>query len=85
MYIYQVVQFDWLKKNYPPFFERLKKSIQKKDFIPVGGTWVEMDTNIPSGEAMIRQFLYGQKFYRKEFGIHSDIVSKKTMMVEKGI
>lgn len=34
----------------------------------VGGTWVEMDCNIPSGEALIRQFLYGQRFFEKEMG-----------------
>ena len=35
--------------------------------MPVGGTWVEMDGNIPSGEAFIRQFLLGQRFFLKEF------------------
>ena len=37
--------------------------------MPAGGTWVEPDCNIPSGEALVRQFLYGQRFFRKEFGI----------------
>jgi alpha-mannosidase len=31
--------------------------------------WVEPDTNVPSGEALIRQILYGKRFFRDEFGI----------------
>ena len=38
---------------------------------PVGATWVEMDTNMPSGEALCRQFLYGQRYFRSRFGIIS--------------
>ena len=70
----QVVQFNWLKTHYPSLFDALKVMVKEQRFIPVGGSWVEMDTNIPSGESMIRQFLYGQKFYREEFGMHSDIL-----------
>lgn len=40
----------------------------KGKFLPVGGTWVEMDCNVPSGESLVRQFLYGQTFFEKEFG-----------------
>ncbi|KAJ7388842.1 Alpha-mannosidase 2C1 [Desmophyllum pertusum] len=47
---------------------RSRCSPAKGQFIPVGGTWVEMDGNIPSGESFIRQFLVGQDFYQKEFG-----------------
>ena len=34
----------------------------------VGGTWVEMDCNLPSGESIVRQFLYGQRLFAREFG-----------------
>ena len=36
--------------------------------MPVGGTWIEPDCNLPSGEALARQFLYGQRFFKAEFG-----------------
>ena len=70
----QVVQFQWMKDLYPELYTELKKLITQGNFNPVGGTWVEMDTNIPSGESMIRQFLYGQQFYQKEFGVKSEIL-----------
>jgi alpha-mannosidase len=41
--------------------------------VPVGGTWVEMDANIPSGESFVRQFLFGKRFFRKELGFDCKI------------
>lgn len=38
---------------------------------PVGATWVEMDVNMPSGEALCRQFLYGQRYFESRFGFRS--------------
>lgn len=40
-------------------------------FEVVGGSWVEFDGNIPSGESMMRQFLYGQNFFKDNFGAYS--------------
>lgn len=42
-------------------------------FIIVGTTWVEMDCNIPSGEAFCRQFLYGQRYFKKMLGETCDV------------
>jgi alpha-mannosidase len=42
----QAQQFDWLLKLYPKLFERIKEKIKKGQFIPIGGTWVEMDCNV---------------------------------------
>nr|XP_053635144.1 alpha-mannosidase 2C1-like [Cherax quadricarinatus] len=66
----QAQQFSWIKTSYPAIFERIKMQVKAGRFIPVGGTWVEMDGLIPSGESFMRQFLYGQRFFQKEFGIH---------------
>lgn len=64
----QAQQFQWVKSWYPGLFSEIKHFIQKGQFIPVGGTWVEMDGNLPSGESMVRQFLHGQNFFKDEFG-----------------
>lgn len=65
----QAVQYKWLKEDYPHLFERLKIQIKKGRFIPIGGSWVESDTNMPSGESIARQFMYGQRFFESNFGI----------------
>lgn len=64
----QAQQLFWVKQDYPSLFERIQHYAKKGQFIPVGGTWVEMDGNLPSGESFVRQFLYGQLFFEKEFG-----------------
>ncbi|MFG2753275.1 alpha-mannosidase [Streptomyces xanthophaeus] len=67
----QAQQFDWIKTYRPELFERIKKKIADGQFVPVGGMWVESDTNMVGGEAMARQFLYGKKFLLDEFGIET--------------
>jgi alpha-mannosidase len=62
-------QFAWMKEFYPELFGRIKERVIEGRFIPVGGMWVESDTNLPGGEAMARQFVAGKGFFLREFGI----------------
>uniref|UniRef100_A0A8C8UP93 alpha-mannosidase n=1 Tax=Peromyscus maniculatus bairdii TaxID=230844 RepID=A0A8C8UP93_PERMB len=61
-------QLEWVKSHYPGLHTRLQEFACRGQFVPVGGTWVEMDGNLPSGESMVRQFLQGQNFFLQEFG-----------------
>jgi alpha-mannosidase len=65
----QACQFAAMKQRNPDLYQRIKDKVKKGQFVPVGGTWVEPDCNIPSGEAMARQFLHGQRLFQQEFGI----------------
>ncbi|KAF2754139.1 alpha-mannosidase [Pseudovirgaria hyperparasitica] len=67
----QAQQFKWLKMYYPSVFDRVKEKVKEGRFHPIGGSWVEHDTNMPSGEALVRQFLYGQRFFETHFGERS--------------
>ncbi|XP_074248750.1 alpha-mannosidase 2C1 isoform X2 [Saimiri boliviensis] len=64
----QAQQLEWVKSHYPGLYSRLQEFASRGQFVPVGGTWVEMDGNLPSGEAMVRQFMQGQNFFLQEFG-----------------
>ncbi|XP_038124720.1 alpha-mannosidase 2C1 [Cyprinodon tularosa] len=66
----QAQQFHWVKSWYPGLYSKIQDYVKKGQFIPVGGTWVEMDGNLPSGESMVRQFLEGQRFFNQEFGVY---------------
>ncbi|KAJ3105673.1 Glycoside hydrolase, 38 vacuolar alpha mannosidase [Phlyctochytrium bullatum] len=59
----QAQQFEWVERDYPDVFERMLARAKEGKFLPIGGTWVEMDTNVPTGEALVRQFLYGQRYF----------------------
>ncbi|GAA3508410.1 alpha-mannosidase [Streptosporangium album] len=62
-------QLAWVKRHYPPLFERIRKKVESGQFIPVGGMWVEPDINMPGGESMARQFVAGKRFFLEEFGV----------------
>lgn len=64
-------QYAWLKEHRPEVYSRVKEAVAAGRFLPLGGMWVESDTVMPTGEAIVRQFLYGQRFFEREFGIRS--------------
>ncbi|KAK0260126.1 Glycoside hydrolase, 38 vacuolar alpha mannosidase [Friedmanniomyces endolithicus] len=64
----QAQQYKWLEQLYPSVWDRVKSHIKKGNFQTIGGSWVEHDTNMPSGESLVRQFLYGQRFFESRFG-----------------
>ncbi|KAK2865183.1 hypothetical protein FQN49_003829 [Arthroderma sp. PD_2] len=64
-------QFKWLEQGYPYAFDRVKEWVKKGAFQPIGGSWVEHDTNLPSGESLVRQFILGQRYFESRFGERS--------------
>ncbi|MCE0496594.1 MAG: alpha-mannosidase [Methylacidiphilales bacterium] len=64
----QAQQLAWIKTLQPALYAKIKAKVKAGRFVPVGGTWIEPDCNIPSGESLVRQFLLGQRFFKKEFG-----------------
>ena len=62
---------EWLKELYPNVYARVLEKVKEGKFYPEGALWVESDTNIPSGESLIRQFAWGKRWYRKELGVDS--------------
>ncbi len=58
----------WLEADHPELFARLRDAVRDGTIIPVGGMWVESDANLPSGEAMCRQLLQGQRYFLDRFG-----------------
>ncbi|KAK6463088.1 glycoside hydrolase [Scheffersomyces coipomensis] len=69
----QMQQFKWLKLYHPEIYTKVKEKYTTNQFLPIGGSWVENDTNLPNGESLIRQFLLGQRFQFNEFGFYSNI------------
>jgi alpha-mannosidase len=64
----QAYQYQIIKDRNPDLYDRMRAAVKRGQFVPVGGTWIEPDCNIPSGESLARQFLYGQRFFEAEFG-----------------
>jgi alpha-mannosidase len=67
----QAQQHAWMRDRYPDLFARMQDHAAKGRFEPVGSMWVEPDCNLPSGEALVRQFVYGKRFFSEAYGIET--------------
>jgi alpha-mannosidase len=60
--------YEYVKSDYPKIYDQIKERVQEQRWEAGGAMWLESDANLPSGESLIRQLLYGQNFFQKEFG-----------------
>lgn len=58
----------WMKERYPQLYAKIRQRISEGRWEAQGAMWVEPDTNLSGGEALVRQVLYGKRFFRAEFG-----------------
>jgi alpha-mannosidase len=63
------IKYKFAKEYYPDLYERLKGYVASGRWHISGGSIDANDVMIPSSESIIRNFLYGQEFYKQEFGI----------------
>lgn len=62
---------EYLKEDYPKLYARVKEKVQAGQFVPEGAVYVESDTNLAGGESLVRQFVLGKRWFRREFGVES--------------
>ncbi len=65
-------KYAWMKEYYPAEYEKVKAYIKSGRWNVCGSAWEANDPNLPSTESNIRNLLYGQEFYKKEFGVKSN-------------
>ncbi len=66
------IRYEFIKEYYPDEYEKLKKYIKNGRWNPNGACYENGDVNIPSPEALTRNILYGNGYFRKEFGTESN-------------
>ncbi len=64
---------EYLKHDYPGLYARVKEKAGEGKFFPDGAMWVEGDVNMAGGESLVRQFVYGKRWFREEFGVDSRV------------
>ena len=64
----QAQHLAWIEEREPRLWQRIVDRVRSGQLVPVGGAWIEPDCNLPSGEALVRQFLHGQRYYERAFG-----------------
>ncbi|MDR2806378.1 MAG: alpha-mannosidase [Dysgonamonadaceae bacterium] len=65
-------KYSWMKEYYPVEFVKLKEYVKQGRWNVTGSTWEATDPNLPSSESFFRNILYGQEFYKKEFGLKTN-------------
>lgn len=66
--------YAFCQQYYPELFQRIKEAIKKGGWIAEGGMWVEPDTNMTSGESLVRQLVHGMRYFRDELGVDCEIL-----------
>jgi alpha-mannosidase len=61
-------RYRLMKEYYPADYARLQQYAAKGQWFPAGSSVEEGDVNLPSAEGLFRQFLYGNEYFRKDFG-----------------
>ena len=70
----QPASYVMCREHYPELYERIKQAIRDGRWIAEGAMWVEPDTNMTSGESLVRQVVHGKRFFKDEFGVDSVVL-----------
>jgi len=70
IYVQSAAQiYVWMEKYYPKLFEKIRDAVEKGRWEIVGGSWDEHNANILCGESLVRQYLYGKRYFMEKFGV----------------
>lgn len=61
--------YKWMEDKYPEMFKEIQQRVKEGRWEIVGGMWVEPDLNLPDGESLARQLLYGKRYFQQKFGV----------------
>ena len=61
--------YTWIEERHPELFAKIGERVARGQWIPVGGMWVEADMNLPSGESLVRQIVFGQRYFEEKFAV----------------
>jgi alpha-mannosidase len=63
--------YAWIEQDDPGLFAEIQQAVKDGKWEPVGGSWVEPDSQVSGGEAYVRQLFYGQRYFERAFGIRN--------------
>lgn len=66
--------YQFVKEESPALYEKIKKLVKEGRWEAEGAMWVEADCNLSSGESLVRQILFGKRFFKEEFDVDSHIL-----------
>ena len=73
----QPAAYEICRMYYPDLFEKIKEAIKEGRWIADGAMWVEPDTNMAGGEALIRQIVHGKRYFKEVLGVDSKVLCRR--------
>lgn len=73
-YVYvhsQASQYEWVERKHPQLFKRIQDATAQGQWEPIGSMWVEADCNLTGAESLVRQFVYGKRYFLQHFGVET--------------
>ena len=61
--------YTWIEEKYPEMFQQIQQRVKEGRWEVIGGMWVEPDLNMPDGESLVRQILYGKNYFKAKFNV----------------
>ncbi len=65
--------YEWIEENAPDMFEEIRARVREGRWHIAGGWWIQPDCNVPCGESLVRQGLYGQRYFREKLGAQAKV------------
>lgn len=59
--------YEYTRRLYPALYDRIRQKVKSGQWVPTGAMWVEPDCNVTSGESLVRQILFGTRFFKEAF------------------
>jgi len=66
--------YQFVKEDHPDLYRRVQERVAAGQWAATGAMWVEADCNISSGEALVRQVMFGKRFFRQELGVDARLL-----------
>ncbi len=66
--------YQYLKEDHPELYQQVKMRVKEGRWETEGAMWLEADCNLTSGESLVRQIIYGKRFFKEEFDVDSRIL-----------
>lgn len=66
--------YEFVKEDQPELYKKIQKLVKEGRWEAEGAMWVEADCNLISGESIVRQILFGTRFFKKEFQVDNKIL-----------
>lgn len=66
--------YEFVRKRNPEVYEKIKEKIKEGVWEAEGAMWLEADCNVTSGESLVRQILFGTKFFKEEFNVENKVL-----------